>query len=809
MNAKADLGVALICKDGEHTLGPCLASIKDYVKQIVVCVDERTTDKTKKVARKYGAEIHDVRVSEEHECDYHGKVWAQHFARARTESFRYLDPTLEWWMWLDADDTVPNAAHLPELLPRIDPHYCAIWLPYVYSTIEGRSNTEFHRERILRTRVLTPEGEVRPQGWEWRYRVHEVIAPVPDGPMFGNDSVKIVHQANQHKSESSAARNLLLLEIDLEQDPNDARAVFYMGNQYFAMQRWREAAEWYERLLSLRHGNVYERWQTAIYLSMAYERLGNLEQATQSAFCAIDEAPWHPEPYYRLAAINLATGRFDHVEYWTDLGRTKTKKPPFFVFKNELDYSFNNRICLADALGQQGRLDEAEAELREAMAVLPDPNVEKALTNMARQKELIDKANAFVGAARAGASPEMLYDLYSKQDPDVQAIGQVRNLVMPAVLAGRADTQPRVVFWCGRSVEEWAPPKLNDTGVGGSETAVIEIAKRFASDGYRVDVYNGAGKYEGIYGGVGYWDPERYADQRQHLFVSWRQPVVPANPTSIASVLWLHDLNYGPQATDAIKSWVRPDGRVLGVSKWHANYLKQAYNLEETGFVPNGIDLERFRDLGIERAPMRCVYASSPDRGLLRLLKLWPRVLVAEPSAELHVAYGWDVIDKLIQHGGRADLADFKNRVMDEINRLDTKGVKWLGRLPQDALAELYSSAYCWTYPTSFLEVSCISAMEAMAGGAVVVASTAGALKETVGSAGLLIPGVPETRSWDAQYLHALTGALASPADRYRYQLRGYEQALKYTWDAAYNEHWRPLAETLLSGAKEEALVCA
>ena len=234
---KLSLGIALIAKDAAHTLPACLDSIRPYAQQIVVGVDLRTTDNTKKVAKAHGAEVHDVQVAWEHSCDYHGTIWAQHFADARNASFQYLDPSLDWWMWVDSDDVLYGGENLAGLLQKVDPRYAAIWLPYVYSTIQGRSNTEFHRERLLRNKVQRGD-QLTQQNWEWKYRVHEVVVPHPDGSMFGNDDVKIVHQEGIHRTDNSAKRNLLLLEIDLEEDPRDARATFYMGIQYFAMAEW-------------------------------------------------------------------------------------------------------------------------------------------------------------------------------------------------------------------------------------------------------------------------------------------------------------------------------------------------------------------------------------------------------------------------------------------------------------------------------------------------------------------------------------------------------------------------------------------
>src|SRR5690348_11003092 len=113
---KASIGVALIAKDSEITLGACLASFSPFVKQIVVAVDERTTDKTANVARRYGAKVVPVQVSDWHECPAHRpRVLAQDFAAARNVSFSHLDPDLDYRMWVDADDVLENAHLLPEL----------------------------------------------------------------------------------------------------------------------------------------------------------------------------------------------------------------------------------------------------------------------------------------------------------------------------------------------------------------------------------------------------------------------------------------------------------------------------------------------------------------------------------------------------------------------------------------------------------------------------------------------------------------------------------------------------------------------
>jgi glycosyltransferase involved in cell wall biosynthesis len=261
----------------------------------------------------------------------------------------------------------------------------------------------------------------------------------------------------------------------------------------------------------------------------------------------------------------------------------------------------------------------------------------------------------------------------------------------------------------------------------------------------------------------------------------------------------MHDLNKGGSAREALARWQK----VLGVSAWHADYLRQVYGLDNTGYVPNGIELDRFTQ-SVAKVPFRCVYASSPDRGLDRLLQLWPRIVENEPTAELQIAYGWETIDKTIAMGYQP-LAAFKDYIISLIAK--TPNVVWRGRLPQDELAKLYGEAYALLYPADFLEVSCIVAMEAMAAGCPIVASGAGALPETIGDGGLVVKGNVYTRAWRDYYTHITKAVLHSPDIRNEYAQKGRERAQQLTWDRSYSEHWKPILDGLLEGEKPRELV--
>jgi glycosyltransferase involved in cell wall biosynthesis len=783
----APIGVALIARDAEHTLPKTLDSLRPYVAQIVVGVDERTTDRTAKVAKKHGADVvQSIQVSATHTCEYHGSILAQDFAAARNRSFELLDKSLPWWLWVDADDEVRNADQLGRIVDSTPEPHVGVWLPYDYARVADSEavTTTFGRERILRTRV----------GWEWKYRVHEVVIPQSAGPWIRTDQVRIVHQHNGHKTEDSAHRNLLLLEIEYEERPEDPRTTFYLGNTYFALGNWAAAINWYERYCAPGFsGNHFELWQSYLYLGKAYQKAGQLDGALRAAFGALEVDPTFREPYYALAECYAMSGENEKVIFWTERAKERGDVP-FFVFKNPLDDTFNSHMPVADALARMGEVTRAREELEAAYAVHPAKELEGPINHYRGLEQARDEATAFARLAHGKADAEIvsLWNLAGLSE-QAKGFGRARDLAIPAMLRQRPNTQPRIVFWCGRGLEHWAPPSL-DVGIGGSETAVIKIAERFARDGWRVDVFNGAGRLEGEYDGVGYWDLERYASTHSEVHVSWRQPQAWRQASADARlILWMHDLNRGPVEPEDLLQW----HAILGVSSWHAEMLRTYYGVD-ADYVPNGIDLQRF-DPEMRKVPWRCVYASSPDRGLIGLLKLWPLINQGEPGAELHVAYGWQNADKMIAMGDQG-LANLKRETMALVDK--TPRVVWRDRLGQQELADLYSSAYAWLYPTQFLETSCISAMEAMAGGAIPVTSAVGALPTTIGTAGVLVDGQPHSRAWGQMYVHTARGILASPDVRKPLEYAARNRALSYTWDASF-ERWKGIVEGLLSGQRE------
>jgi glycosyltransferase involved in cell wall biosynthesis len=187
--------------------------------------------------------------------------------------------------------------------------------------------------------------------------------------------------------------------------------------------------------------------------------------------------------------------------------------------------------------------------------------------------------------------------------------------------------------------------------------------------------------------------------------------------------------------------------------------------------IPNGVDSEVFAPVRAgARVPGRVVATASADvplKGLVPLLEAIAKVRT-ERDVEL-------VLVGKPKPGGVADAT------LDRLGLRDS--VRWVNGLPDAALADLLRSAEVAVVP-SLYEGFSLPAIEAMACGTPLVATTAGALPEVVGANGAAALHVPPA---DADALaQAIGRVLTDEALRLRLGAGGRERVLaRFTWRAA------------------------
>ncbi|MEO6457133.1 MAG: glycosyltransferase family 1 protein [Chloroflexia bacterium] len=110
--------------------------------------------------------------------------------------------------------------------------------------------------------------------------------------------------------------------------------------------------------------------------------------------------------------------------------------------------------------------------------------------------------------------------------------------------------------------------------------------------------------------------------------------------------------------------------------------------------------------------------------------------------------------------------------------------VRLIGEVPGGRLVKLYQGARIFALP-SIYEGFGLPALEAMACGVPVVASTGGSLPEVVGSAGILIDP-HDVEGWAS----ALERLLLDPGEEKRLREMGPQQASNFSWDKAAAQTW-------------------
>lgn len=135
-------------------------------------------------------------------------------------------------------------------------------------------------------------------GYQWIHPVHEVLAWVGEGtpgPKCMVEGMQLNHYPDPSKSRS---QYLPLLELSVQEDPEDDRNVHYLGREYMYRGRWEDCITTLRYHLTMPRATwPDERCASMRYIARAYLGLGDRETAQRWYLRAIAEAPHLREPW--------------------------------------------------------------------------------------------------------------------------------------------------------------------------------------------------------------------------------------------------------------------------------------------------------------------------------------------------------------------------------------------------------------------------------------------------------------------------------------------------------------------------------
>ena len=209
------------------------------------------------------------------------------------------------------------------------------------------------------------------QGYRWTHPVHEVLQWVGEGqpgPTVTAEGVQLDHHPDPEKSR---AQYLPLLELSVEEDPEDDRNVHYLGREYMYKGRWDDCIRTLTRHLSMPSATwADERAASMRYIAKSYAMKGERQTARDWYLRAVAEAPHLREPYMDLALLLYEDGAWDGVLYFTGCALAIRQRPRTYICEAAPWGSLPHDLrCIA--FYQTGRMDSALEEARLALELEP------------------------------------------------------------------------------------------------------------------------------------------------------------------------------------------------------------------------------------------------------------------------------------------------------------------------------------------------------------------------------------------------------------------------------------------------------
>lgn len=739
-----------------------LKSVDPYVDEICITITGKNKN-CEAVAKEFDAKV-----------SYFD--WIDDFAAAR--EFNFSQCTGDFILWGDADDTFQGLENLPELMQTIkEQKIDGVAFMYHYGFDENGNCVDKH----WKTQLLKNDDH-----FKWAGAIHEDPIQQRTAKWVRSEAIIRIHHTDKIRTRESYERNLRILERERKNNPKEPRTLFYLGRTYLSTGEYQKAIDALSEYLTL-SGWDDERYEARILIGQCFFATGQHREALDAYNEAILEKEQYPDAYIQKAMTYLKIEEWEKA-YTNFKLSIQLDTPEASTYHNPMNYTRDTFAGIAVSLLHMGKLDQAYSAAQKALKY---DTQNKEIRHLAG---VITKTKANKDTAVSYIEIVKFMRDRGQEDNILQLLHTVPNDLAdnPMILKAKFDYQPpvkwpdkSVAVYCGSSAGVWDGDSVNKGGIGGSETAVVEITKRLVKKGYKVTVYNECqAPPEGLeIDGVQYknfWE-FNWQDKFDVLWV-WRLPqLLDLDIKARKIILDLHDV---PNVLEYTEERLSRVDKIFVKTDYHRSLLPQVSD-EKFEVIGNGIDLSRFAEEEV-KSPHRFVYSSTPDRGLdILLAYIWPDIKKAFKDAELHLYYGWNTFEALEKNNPE------RMAWMRKVKRLmDQPGIINHGRVDQKTLAkDLLKTSY-WLYPTHFPEIHCITACEMQAAGVIPITSGYAALAETVKN-GVTIEGDVYDPEYHKEFIKETIKTVKK--DNTALRTKMVKDADQFSWDIVADEWYERL----------------
>jgi glycosyltransferase involved in cell wall biosynthesis len=717
--------LALIAKNEEKNVPILFESVRDCFDHIVF-VDTGSNDRTVEVAKTEAEKINTP-------IEIRNFTWVKDFAAARNESYR--DIKTDYVMWLDLDDVLSDREAFinfrDESLMTSD--YWFSTYDYAHNE-KGEAVISFVRERICKVS----------KNPVWKYFLHEGVPPEGIQKMDYITTWKVVHRRTAEDAKNDKNRNLEIFNYHLDKGEKlDPRMTFYYGKELFESGDFKKSIQWLLDAACIPELEIHDRLLATQYAAYGAVALKSLPQARQICLQGLQMDPTRAEFYICIADSYLQEGKMVEALPYYSAAKKCIGKPlpgsPYAgaIFHHPDAYSHYPMNMIAEILMHLGRFDEAFEEAKSAFSLYKNEG----------SKLIIDRITEIKALTRINEDAEETNDIVISCPP--------------------------------QGMYEWDEKVYEQRGIGGSETAAVEMAKYLHKfTGRPVKVFNPRPLDYTSVSGVEYISTDKlnlyFSRYKPFVHIAWRHNI---KLTTAPTYLWCHDL-----LTPTVETFKGYD-KMFCLSEFHKRFVisKQGVDPKDIIVTKNGIEPKRFVDVRRDKDPNKIIWSSSPDRGLFRAIRVIEKARETKPDLELHIFYGFH---NLYKNGPIA--SQFAKQMEEEISK--RPWIKYHGNVTQTKLTEEMKTAAIWLYPTDFLETYCITAIECILSNVYPIVRRFGALPDTLKRAvdmadAMLVDSDCETEK-EVQYW---SGILCKAIDDKPWMLMN-NNPLDYAWESVAKE---------------------
>lgn len=603
------------------------------------------------------------------------------------------------------------------------------------------------------------------------YRIHEVINPKDNNNVIIPKSNAYILDINsnymEERSNNRKYLDLKFLEEELDEDPDNSRTYYYLANTYNVMKQYDKAYEWYLKRVNHKNEGFLQEKVNACFEAARLANFqlnkpwGECKKLYEKTFELDNERP--ESLYYIGIHYYLNNDFITSHEYFRKAYKIGYPVHRQYALKPTLSFHYCPKfLCTTSWYNKDYKLGE---------------EISSFYLNNGTNKQNEDiEYNSIL-------SWNLLYRKLNTLPTKVK-VKDISNI-------NKLD-KPLFCFVADGGFKKWSGSSINNEGIGGSETYIIEMARYIQKSGqYNVIVFCNNKEFE-IFEDVVYKHLDTYAEFItkniiQHCIISRYIEYIPMTYESYVENVYLvlHDL--APiGSVIPINNKLK---KIFCLTEWHVENFLEYFNILKDITVPfyYGVDTNNFKiDDSIKKIPYKFIYSSFPNRGLLELLKMWPKIYEFEPKSTLHI---YSNVDHEWSNNVEPEkMKKIKYLLNDYKLQSNNLGIHYHSWVSKKELAESWKTAEYWLYPCTFKETFCLTALEAAITKTFAITNNLAALKNTVGNRGLIIDGDAETEEWKETTFNKIKEIFTNKKYQYNKIEENYNWAKDLTWKNQANK---------------------